>query len=327
MSPPLSRRRFLRRSAAAWGGAAAAASGFGASPAGADFRHRWNERTDPQAEGLSAYANHGSLFVRRDNLPVLTYRAQPWLKYPYFAPLAGPLSGLSLVAESALPYPHHRGLWLGCEPLEGGDYWSDGPLSAGQVRSSGPELVEDGKEGEVAFEDRCEWIREGAPTPWEDRRRFAVSQPREGIVLLDCEFEILARMDVSVSRAKHSFFAMRAAPDISPTYGGVLANSEGATGAEGTYGKPARWCGYHGPRRLRPDLVEGIAIFDHPENFGGDCPWFTRDYGHLSPQPFEFLEEPFRLAEGESFRLKYRVALHGGTPEEAGLDALYEEWV
>jgi len=326
MKGALSRRRFLSRSLAGASAGSLAAAGIEAS----DFRHRWNESTDPAAEGLSAYLNHGSLFVRRDNLPLLVYRTQPWLKYPYFAPLAGPVSGLSLVAESALPYPHHRGLWLGCEPLEGGDYWSDGPLATGQVRSSGASLIDDApgaREGTVVFEDHCEWIREGAPSPWEDRRRFSVSHPRPDLVLLDCEFHITARQDVSINKAKHSFFALRAAPDIAPTYGGTLANSEGGIGAEGTYGKPARWCGYHGPRRLRPDLVEGIAIFDHPENFGGQCPWFTRDYGHLSPQPFEFLEEPFRLGEGETLALKYRVALHAGTPAEAGLDRLYEEWI
>ena len=326
---PISRRQFLHRSAAATAAASTAAS-WGLAGAGtvrADFRHRWNEATDPAAEGLSAYVNHGTLFVRHDNLPVLSYRAQPSLKYPYFAQLNGPVSGLSLVTESALPYPHHRGLWLGCEPLEGGDYWSDGSLESGQIRSSGPRLVGDGKEGPVVFEDQCEWIREGAPSPWQDRRRFEVTRPREDLVVIDCEFEITARMDIAVRRAKHSFFAMRAAPDISPTYGGVLANSEGATGAEGTYGKPARWCGYHGARRLRPDLVEGIAILDHPSNFGGDCPWFTRDYGHLSPQPFEFLDQPFRLAEGDKLELNYRVALHAGTPVEAGLDALSDEWV
>ena len=40
-----------------------------------------------------------------------------------------------------------------------------------------------------------------------------------------------------IKKAKHSFFAIRAASDISCTYGGVLANSEGGEGAEGTYGK------------------------------------------------------------------------------------------
>ncbi len=39
-------------------------------------------------------------------------------------------------------------------------------------------------------------------------------------------------------------------------------NSEGGVGADGTYGKQARWCGYHGKRRGRGNLVEGIAVRD-----------------------------------------------------------------
>ncbi len=49
---------------------------------------------------------------------LLNYSAYQTLKYPYFEPLNGPLSGLPLTTESSLPYPHHRGLWLGCQPLE-----------------------------------------------------------------------------------------------------------------------------------------------------------------------------------------------------------------
>ena len=55
----------------------------------------------PEAEGLTAYQKDGSIQVRLDNLPVLAYRAQASLKYPYFCPLNGPGSGLSLVTESA----------------------------------------------------------------------------------------------------------------------------------------------------------------------------------------------------------------------------------
>ena len=42
---------------------------------------------------------------------------------------------------------------------------------------------------------------------------------------------------------------------------------------------------------------------DHPNNFGGDCPWFTRDYGHLSPSPFNFLDQPWRMEPGETLTL------------------------
>jgi len=289
--------------------------------------HRWNLKPDPEARGLTAYLNHGNLFVRYNNLPLLNYRAYQDLKYPYFTPLNGPVSGLSLTTESALPYPHHRGLWLGCEPLNGGDYWADTSLSSGQIRSIDLKLHEPEEDGVIRFSDHCKWVRDDADSPLEDRRTFKVQVPNKYIRLLDCQFTLTALRDVIIDRAKHAFFAIRCAPDIAPTYGGTLINSEGAKGAKGTYGKPARWCSYFGRRSLRPDLVEGIAIMDHPDNFGGNCPWFTREYGHLSPQPFNFLEEPFRMAKGETLELHYRVVLFAGTPKEANLDKIYEQWI
>ncbi|MGM0531020.1 MAG: PmoA family protein [Bacteroidota bacterium] len=291
-----------------------------------DWKHRWNEKQDPQAKGLTGYLNHGNLFVRYDNHPLLNYRAYQTLKYPYFAQLNGPLSGLSLTSESGLPYPHHRGLWLGAEPLDGGDYWGPTPLSIGQILSTDLKLLDSGKDS-VQFTDYCKWSRDEAESPFEDRRTLHVQVPNKHIRLLDCEFEITALKDISISHAKHAFFAIRSAPDIAPTYGGTLMNSEGDIGAKGTYGKPARWCTYFGPRFLHPDITEGIAIMDHPDNFGGICPWFTRDYGHLSPQPFNFLKEPFRISKGETLVLKYRIVLYAGTPKEANLDALYEQWI
>lgn len=103
-------------------------------------------------------------------------------------------------------------------------------------------------------------------------------------------------------------------------------NSRGQVGAAATYGQAAEWCGYHGPRR-HSNIVEGIAVLNHPENFGGDCPWFTRDYGHLSPSPFNFLPKPWSLEQGESLSLKYCVVMHAGTPQEANLDKVYKEWI
>ncbi|MCD6395753.1 MAG: PmoA family protein [Planctomycetes bacterium] len=74
---------------------------------------------------------------------------------------------------------------------------------------------------------------------------------------IDCDFKLTATEDVEVKKAKHSFFAIRAASDISPPYGGVLANSASGVGAKGTYGKEARWCSYHGKRRGRGDWRRG----------------------------------------------------------------------
>ena len=92
------RRELLKAAVAATGGLAAASL---MRPAKArDFL-----KPDAAAKGLTVYQKDDSILIRFDNLPVVAYRAQPSLKYPYFCPLNGPASGLSLTTESAIPYP------------------------------------------------------------------------------------------------------------------------------------------------------------------------------------------------------------------------------
>ncbi|MFV2066716.1 MAG: DUF6807 family protein [Pirellulales bacterium] len=75
-----------------------------------------------------------------------------------------------------IPNPHHRSLWLGCDPVNGGNYWSDGPLDEGQVRSVKLELgaVAPDKNS-VGFTQRCEWIRTQAGSPLTEERRYLVT--------------------------------------------------------------------------------------------------------------------------------------------------------
>ncbi len=279
----------------------------------------------PEAKGLTSYLKNAQVQLRWNNQPLVAYRAHPSLKYPYFYPLNGLGSGTSVTTESALPYPHHRGLWLGCQPLNDGDYWGDNNLDAGQVRS---DLLEMGEitEKSVEFLNNCKWVRKDNPSPWSDERKFKVTLLNEKVWVLDADIKITASEDVEIKKAKHSFFAIRAASDISPAYGGVLMNSEGGVGAEETLGKEAGWCGYHGKRAGNPDIVEGITVMTHPDN-PWKSTWLTRDYGHLSPSPFYFLDKPWQLKKGNSIDLKYRVAVHVGTPEEADMDGIYKQWI
>jgi len=316
----MNRREMLRASVVA--GSALAFSQISHVAYGADYTAPVKGST-----GLTAYQKDQRILIRYDNSPVLSYRANSDAKYPYFYPLAGPKSGLSLTTESSLPYPHHRGLWLGCQPLNGGDYWADNGPESGQIKTVKLELLTtEPVDNKVTFIQQCQWVRQGSH-PFDDERKYTITRANDGRVLIDCEIKLTAAEDVSIKKAKHAFFAMRAASDISPAYGGTLMNSEGGIGAKGTYGKTADWCGFFGKRRFRPDVTEGIVIMNHPENFGGKCPWFTRDYGHLSPSPLNFQKKPFKLAEGNSFKLSYRVVLFAGTPQEANLDAVFKSWL
>lgn len=313
-------KKINRRNAIKW----SLAAGLFAATAPPKLWAKDFKKPVPGSEGLTSYLKDGQVQLRLNNMPLTAYRANPSLKYPYFYPLNGLASGTSLTTESSLPYPHHRGLWLGCQPLNGGDYWADNGTESGQVRSEKLELGQK-TENSTEFFNNCTWVRKDAPSPWADERKFTVTILDKRVWVIDAEIKLTATEDIEIKKAKHSFFALRAAADISPAYGGVLMNSEGGVGAEETLGKEAKWCGYHGKRTGR-NVVEGIAIMTHPDN-PWKSTWLTRDYGHLSPSPFYFLDEPWRLSKGKSINVKYRVALHIGSPKKADLDGVYEQWI
>jgi hypothetical protein len=160
-----------------------------------------------------------------------------------------------------------------------------------------------------------------------DERRLTVSVPGDRHRVIDIDITWRAEMDVTVAKNNHALCAIRAAGDVTPLGGGRLVSSEGLEGEAGTFGKPARWCAFVGRRtRAKGEPMEGIALMDHPANPWAPCPWFTRDYGFMSPTPFNWIDAPWRLPAGQAVRLRYRVVLFAGDPQEAELDHLYKDW-
>lgn len=275
--------------------------------------------------GLTAYQEGPQIWVRWNNEILTSYRAHPTQKYPYFYPLTGPLSGLSLTTESSLPWPHHRSMLFACDRVNRGNYWQ-GPVTMGQIVSQGPQLGQVTSET-VEILDECRWAPPGGEVVLSDRRRFVVSLVTPNIRWIDADITWQAEKDVTIEKTNHSLFAVRAAPDITPLGGGQLVNAEGLSGEKETFGKPSAWCCYWGERqKAKSGTIEGIALFDHPANPWAPTPWFTRDYGFISPTPFYFIEKSWSLAAGQSVRLRYRVVFFGGEPSEVQLARIYEEW-
>ena len=125
-------------------------------------------------------------------------------------------------------------------------------------------------------------------------------------------------MDVTIKKTNHSLFSARIAEDLTVKQGGVMVNSDGQSGEKDTFGARAAWLGFYGRRQTG---VEGIVIMQHPSSRWFPSPWFTRDYGFMSPTPMFWPEDGVQtvLKKGETVRLKYRVLVFGGTPEEAGI--------
>ncbi len=278
------------------------------------------------------------LWIRDNKNTVLTsYRAHQTQKYPFFYPVAGPVSGLSLTSESGMPWPHHRSLFFGQDRVNGGNYWQD-TLDKGQIISQGPSFGKDEagkyKIDDVSAEivDTCLWKRPNQDPIIEDNRRFLVKLLDDHRYILDAYIVVKALTTVTFEKTNHGLFGIRSAPDLAPTGGGNLLSSEGKTTQKDTEGKPARWMAYYGRRAgLKEDVVEGIAVFcpsKAPHPMFENCPWFTRDYGNCSPSPMNYIPQGQKLVleKGEELKLRHRVVAFGGTPKDAGIDALWEEF-
>ena len=252
-----------------------------------------------------------------------SYRFEEDEKYPFFFPVNGPVSGGSVTSMRNGTYPHHSSLFFGCDQVNGGNYWQEG-LERGRIVSWGARVTETGGDRAV-ITDECIWKRPDADAPIKDKRTITISSPSDGLYVLDFDIEMEMLMDVTIRKTNHSLFSARIAEDLTVRQGGKMVNSNGDSGEKETFGTPSPWMDYYGVRKTG---TEGIAILQHPTSRWYPSRWFTRDYGFMSPTPMYWPEngESISLPKGEKVVLRYRVLVHKGTPEEAGIAAAFERY-
>jgi hypothetical protein len=252
-----------------------------------------------------------------------SYRFAADEKYPFLFPVNGP-SGASVTSMRNGEYPHHSSLFFGCDKVNGGNYWQEA-LDRGRIASKGP-VIESAAGKEIVIRDTCDWTRPGAAQPLRDTRHIVISAPSPTLRQIDFDITLEALEDVVIEKTNHSLFSARMDPDLTPVFGGTMINSEGATGEKGTFGKPSPWLACFGARNDK--TTEGLAILQHPQNPGSPTPWFTRDYGFLSPTPMFWPAngKNTRIAKGEKLQLRYRVLVFSGTPETVGIGTIFTEF-
>ena len=190
----------------------------------------------PAAPGpvLSAQRLDDRIIVRVDDRTFTCYRFGAGQKYPYFYPVNGPLSGVSVTTESSLPWPHHRSLFFGSDKVNGGNYWQEGN-EEGQIVSRGPTVVVSGPD-RVEITDECEWRKPGTAPILIDKREIRIEAPSPQLRTLRFRVTLVPQTEVRIEKTNHSLFAARVAPELSAQAGGVLLNAAGALGEKGTYG-------------------------------------------------------------------------------------------
>jgi len=275
------------------------------------------------AVNINAVRVGSKINITIDNQYFTSYIFSADEKYPFFYPLNGPASGGSVTSMRNGEYPHHSSMFFGCDMVNGGNYWQEG-LERGRIISVNAEIVKQG--GDTAIiTDECIWSRPGALSPVKDVRKIIITSPSPTIRQIDFEIQMEMLTDVTILKTNHSLFSVRIAADLSVINGGTLINAEGIQGEKDTFGKSSSWIDFYGKRGK---TTEGLAIIQHPDNPWYPSPWFTRDYGFMSPTPMYWPEngKDTFLKKGTVLTLRYRVLVHSGDHSQAKIAEASEKY-
>jgi len=275
------------------------------------------------AAKITAVKAGSKINVTIDNKYFTSYIFSDDEKYPFFYPVNGPVSGGSVTSMRNAEYPHHSSLFFGCDLVNGGNYWQEG-LERGRIISVNAEITKQGGDT-VIITDECIWSRPGAISPVKDTRTITITAPSANINQIDVEITMEMLIDVTIKKTNHSLFSVRMAADLSVKNGGTMINAEGIKSEKDTFGKNSPWMDFYGKRG---DATEGLAIFQHPSNPWYPSPWFTRDYGFMSPTPMYWPENGTEtiLKKGTVLNLRYRVLVHSGDHNQAKIAAAFEKY-
>lgn len=256
-------------------------------------------------------------------------------------------------------HPHHLGLWLNFENVNGLDFWNNSfaiPKERkslyGSIRTDRIIKKEDGNKGMLAY--HANWIDSKNNVLLEETTQYEFSGSGNQRII-DRITTLKADMDVLFTDAKDGLLGLRVAHElqISSKKDQVFTDNKGiatvvkantdaiatgnyitSAGKEGdsAWSTRAVWCKLFG--KMKNDSIS-IAIIDHPSNINYPTYWHARGYGLFAANPLG--EKVFtngksaknlHLKKGETVRFVYRIVFDQGptTLSAAQLNELADEF-
>jgi len=290
--------------------------------------------------------------VEIDGKPFTDFYVGPETSKPYLHPLR---TASGLVVTRGFPMipdvpgerhdePHHQGMWFAHADVNGYNFWAAEPENKPSGKGKGKivlikiEKVTSGrKQGTIAA--TFEWrTAEGASLLTERRVMTFYSDPQ--FRMIDFDATLSPDQPVTFGDTKDGMFAIRlAAPleedqpkDIAePKRTGKMMNAQNKTTEKNVWGKRSEWVDYCG--QINGQTV-GVAIFDNQANPRQPTYWHARGYGLLAANVFgvhDFEKNPSQdgslsLRMGQPLRFRYRVVIHPGDTNQAGIRDLYDQY-
>jgi Methane oxygenase PmoA len=239
-------------------------------------------------------------------------------------------------------HPHHLGLWLTYENVNGLDFWNNSyaiPLEKksqyGWIKTDSILELTSGNIGVLRY--HAKWVNQQNHALMEENTRFEFSGRDNQERMIDRITELTADTDILFADAKDGMLGMRLTRELQIPSGqdrqftdingntsivkkdiysnGDYLTSEGKRG-DSAWSSRGRWCKVFG--KINNDSVS-VTIFDHPDNPNYPTFWHARGYGLFAANPLG--EKIFtigkttlnlKMKKGEKIIFRYRILIQNG---------------
>ena len=263
-------------------------------------------------------------------------------------------------AGERVDHPHHVGMWLNYEDVNGFDYWNNSTNIIASLQNHKMGTIvhtsivkQDAKKG--LLEVAADWIdNDGKGQKVLQEKTTYVFSGTADSRTVDRITTLTAVADQVVFKdVKDGMFAIRVArqleipsnkPDVFTDAHGVETkvpvmdntgvngdywSSEGVKG-EAVWSTRAKWMNLHGEMDNHPISV---TIFDHPSNVSYPSYWHARGYGLFAVNPLGAKvfsngkdERNLTLKKGESVTFRYRTLISDRLNSKEELDKIQSEF-
>ena len=245
---------------------------------------------------------------QREGVELARYHFGPDLHRPFLFPVIGP-SGRSLTRmghpHDPESHSHHNSVWISHHDVNGTNFWSD--AGKGKIRHKRiVEFVDSDERASLTAEN--EWVDGDGKVLLLETRAVTVLplDDSEWMLTIDMDFKPRDRM-VTLGKTPFGMVGVRMAKTIGVNDGGgTIRNSEGAVDEKEVFWKRAKWVDYSGA--ITNDRVEGVTLFDHPENPSFPAHFHVRNDGWMGASLT--FEGPRDIRPGQSLRLRYGLYIH-----------------
>jgi hypothetical protein len=310
--------------------------------------------------GVTAFAQM-TVKVQDDRIRV-DLKGQPYTDFifeggeamkPYLYPLRA-ASGtivtrrfpIEIVAGEPTDHPHHRGLFFAHANVNGIDFWNNetsytSPPPRGRIVFEKLLKASGGKSATISVQ--LGWLDPDGKKILEETRTTYL-MPGTAANITDVVIQLKALVPVVFGDEKDGTFGLRLDPALQedknikengvtrvyPGPPGVIVNAEGVQHEKDVWGKPSNWVDYSG--EINGEKL-GVAILDHPSN-SRRARWHVRAYGLFAANPFGYSvftndksnDGSLKLDPGQSIHFFYRVVVHPGDAESAGIAKRWDDF-